>query len=86
VERGQADHAAAGAAAQCASDLCTAGRQENGEDALGRPEDAARAWNLETADADGLHFMEGRPSIEDPRGLWPAMLAEPFSLAPARGF
>src|SRR5690606_18569919 len=61
--------------------LWTARRLEKGVDALGRPEGATGAWNLETASADDLHFMESRPSMEDHRGLRPAMLARPFPFA-----
>jgi hypothetical protein len=65
VERGQLDHAAADAAAQCTRNLWAAMRREKGVDALGRPEGALGAWNLETAGADDLHFMESWCSIED---------------------
>ena len=55
--------------------LWPARRREKGADALSRPEDAACGQNLETADADVLHFMESMFSTEDRRGMWPAMCA-----------
>ena len=64
--------------------LWRARRPKKGADAPSRPEDATCGLNMETAEADVLHFMEGRFSTEDCRGSWPAMRARRFSLGGER--